>query len=292
MKVGLAFGSSIAIDGPATMELCRQAEQLGFESIWGGEHVIIPDSIHSKYPYTEDGKIPAEPDTPIPDPLIWLAYAAAAAPSLRLGTCILIVPQRNPLILAKELATLDQLSGGKVELGLGVGWLEEEFNALGVPWAQRGKRNDEYIAAMRALWEAPHAEFHGDFVDFDPCTCSPRPVNGNIPIIVGGDTDAALNRAVRLADGYFPGEGDPEKLGALISRLHTKAQEADRDPSSIAINAMFGAQMMDPPAGVEQLAGIGVDRIMVPAFFFAGDGGLDRMQAFGEQVIPLANQAS
>lgn len=290
MKVGLAFGSSIAIDGPATVELCKEAEALGFESVWGGEHVILPDSIHSRYPYTEDGKIPAEPDTPIPDPLIWLAYASAAAPSLRLGTCILIVPQRNPLILAKELATLDQLSGGKVELGLGVGWLKEEFEALGVPWEKRGKRNDEYIEAMRALWAAPHAEFHGEFVDFDPCTCSPRPVNGNIPVIVGGDTDAAIGRAVRLADGYFPGEGDPERLRGLIQRLHEAAERADRDPASIAINAMFGAQMMDPVAGVEQMLQANVDRIMVPGFFFAGEGGLDRMRAFAEQAIPAATR--
>lgn len=288
MKVGLAFASSIAIDGPASLEICRRAETAGFESVWGGEHVILPDAIHSKYPYTEDGKIPAEPDTPIPDPLIWLAFAAAAAPTLRLGTCILIVPQRNPLILAKELATLDQLSGGRVELGLGVGWLEEEFDALGVPWARRGARNDEYVAAMRALWAGPHAEFHGEFVDFEPATCSPRPVNGNIPILVGGDTDAAIRRAVRLADGYFPGEGDHERLGALLARLRQAAEAEGRDPDSIEINAMFGAQMMDPLAGIEQMRSLGVDRVMVPAFFFAGPDGLDRLSEFGENVVSQA----
>ncbi|MEM1436719.1 MAG: LLM class F420-dependent oxidoreductase [Pseudomonadota bacterium] len=290
MRVGLAFGSSIAIDGGATLELCRLAEQVGFESIWGGEHVIMPDSIVSKYPYTADGKIPAEPDTPIPDPLIWLAYAAAAAPTLRLGTCILIVPQRNPLILAKELATLDQLSGGRVELGLGVGWMKEEFDALGVPWERRGARNDEYIAAMRALWSAPHAEFHGDFVDFEPVTCSPRPVNGNIPVLVGGDTEAAIRRAVKIADGYFPGEGDVERLEALLGRVRKALAEADRSADSLEVNVMFGAQMADPIAGVEQLASLGVSRIMVPAFFFAGPGGLERMSAFGEQVIPAARE--
>jgi probable F420-dependent oxidoreductase len=288
MKVGLAFASSIAIDGPASLEICRRAEAAGFESVWGGEHVVLPDSIHSKYPYTEDGKIPAEPDTPIPDPLIWLAFAAAAAPTLRLGTCILIVPQRNPLVLAKELATLDQISGGRVELGLGVGWLEEEFDALGVPWARRGARNDEYVAAMRALWAGPHAEFHGEFVDFEPATCSPRPVNGNIPVLVGGDTDAAIRRAVRIADGYFPGEGDHERLGALLGRLRQAAEAADRDPASIEINAMFGAQMADPLAGIEQMRSLGVGRIMVPAFFFAGPDGLDRLSEFGENVISQA----
>ena len=287
MKVGLAFGSSVAIDGESTMELCRRAEAAGFESVWGGEHVILPDAIHSKYPYTPDGKIPAEPDTPIPDPLIWLAYAAAAAPTLRLGTCILIVPQRNPLILAKELATLDQLSGGRVELGLGVGWLKEEFEALGVPWERRGARNDEYIDAMRALWAGPHAEFHGDFVDFEPATCSPRPVNGNIPILVGGDTPAAIRRAVRLADGYFPGEGDIERLRALIKKVHEGCEAEARNPASLEINAMFGAQMMDPEAGVAEMREAGVGRMMIPAFFFAGPGGLDRMDELAEKIMPL-----
>lgn len=287
MKVGLAFASSIGIDGDSTMEICRVAEAAGFESVWGGEHVIIPDSIGSKYPYTADGKIPAEPDTPIPDPLIWLAFAAAAAPTLRLGTCILIVPQRNPLVLAKELATLDRLSGGRVELGLGVGWMKEEFDALGVAWERRGARNDEYIAAMRALWSGPHAEFHGEFVDFEPATCSPRPVSGSIPVLVGGDTDAAIRRAVRIADGYFPGEGDVERLGKLLDRVRAAAEQADRDPASLEINAMFGVQMADPAAGVEQMAKLGVGRIMIPAFFFAGDGGLDRLREFGERVVPL-----
>ena len=288
MKVGLAFASSAAIDGPTTLEICRRAEEVGFESLWGGEHVIIPDKIYSKYPYTEDGKIPAEPDTPIPDPLIWLAFAAAAAPNLRLGTCILIVPQRNPLVLAKELATLDQLSGGRVELGLGVGWLKEEFEALGVPWERRGARNDEYIEAMKALWRGPHAEFHGDFVDFAPVTCSPRPVNGSIPIIVGGDTERAIARAGRMADGYFPGEGNIDRLRDLISRVKRSAESNNRDPDGVQISAIFGAQMMDPEAGVEEMRDAGVDRIMVPAFFFAGEGGMDRLSAFGEKVIPLA----
>lgn len=289
MKFGLAFASSIAIEHEAALELCRAAETAGFESLWGGEHVILPTTIESPYPYTADGKIPAQPDTPIPDPLIWLAFAAAAAPTLRLGTCILIVPQRNPLILAKELATLDRLSGGRVELGLGVGWLREEFDALGVPWERRGARNDEYIEAMRALWAGPHAEFHGEFVDFEPVTCSPRPIQASIPVLVGGDTDAAISRAVRIADGYFPGEGDTERLGALVTRLRAAARAADRDPLSIEVNAMFSTHMGDPLAGLEQLREVGVGRIMIPAFFFAGPGGIDRLSEFGERVIRQAD---
>jgi probable F420-dependent oxidoreductase len=288
MKVGLAFGSSVGVEGEAAIDLCRRAEAAGFESVWGGEHVILPTKFDSKYPYTPDGKIPAEPETPIPDPLIWLAYVAAAAPTLQLGTCILIVPQRNPVILAKELATLDRLTGGRVELGLGVGWLKEEFDALGVDWARRGARNDEYVEAMRKLWAGPHAEYHGEFVDFPPVTCSPRPVKGDIPVLVGGDSDAAIRRAVKIADGFFPGEGDAKQLAALITRLRQAAETADRDPDSIEINAMFGSQIADPVAGVEQMKALGVGRIMVPAFFFAGPEGMDRLSEIGGQIVAAA----
>ena len=285
MKFGLAFASSIAIDGDTALDVCRAAEAAGFESLWGGEHVILPTTIDSPYPYTADGKIPATPDTPIPDPLIWLAFAAAAAPTLRLGTCILIVPQRNPLVLAKELATLDQLSGGRVELGLGVGWLKEEFDALGVPWERRGARNDEYVAAMRVLWAGQHAEFHGEFVDFPPVTCSPRPVQASIPILVGGDSEPAIQRAVRIADGYFPGEGDAVRLGALLARVREAAERAGRDPASIEMNAMLANPLDNPGGRVDELVRLGVGRVMVPGFFFAGPGGLDRLAEFGEQTI-------
>ena len=285
MKFGLAFASSAGTDPDSALEICRVAERVGFDSVYGGEHVIRPDTIASAYPYTEDGEMPGEAETLIPDPLVWLAYVAAAAPTVRLGTCILIVPQRNPLVLAKELATLDHLSGGRVELGIGVGWLKEEFDALGVPWERRGARTDEYIEAMRALWAGPHAEYHGEFVDFDPATCSPRPVNGDIPVLVGGDTPAAIRRAVKLAQGYFPGAGDPEKLAELVATVKREAEAAGRDPAEIVIHAIFGAQMGDPVAGVEQFRSIGVDRAMIPAFFFAGPGGLDRLAEFGEKVI-------
>lgn len=286
LKWGLAFASSIGSEPDSALEICKVAEEVGFESVWGGEHVIFPTSIESSYPYTVDGKVPATADTYIPDPLIWLAYVAAAAPTLRLGTCILILPQRNPLVLAKELATLDQLTGGRVELGIGVGWMREEFDALGIPWERRGARTDEYLAALRTVWGDSHVEFHGEFVDFEELTCTPRPAQGaNIPILVGGDTPAAIRRAARVADGYFPGEGDPEQLGKLIAAVREECERVDRDPDSVEINAMFGIQMGDPAAGADQMRELGVGRAMIPAFFFAGDGGLDRLREFGESFI-------
>ena len=286
MKFGLAFASSIGTDPDSALEISRIAEEVGFESVWGGEHVIFPSTIESAYPYTADGKVPATPETPIPDPLIWLAYVAAVAPTLRLGTCILILPQRNPLVLAKELATLDHLTGGRVELGIGVGWMKEEFDALGVPWERRGRRNDEYVEAMRMIWSGSHVDYHGEFVDFEPLTCTPQPAQGaDIPILVGGDSDVAIRRAARLANGYFPGEGDPERLGELIAAVGQACEARDRDPAEVEINAMFSHQMGDPVAGVEIMRDLGVGRIMVPAFFFAGDGGLDRLRAFGETAV-------
>lgn len=286
MKFGLAFASSIGTDPQSALEITRVADEVGFESVWGGEHVIFPSTIESSYPYSADGKVPATPDTPIPDPLIWLAYVAAAAPTMRLGTCILILPQRNPLVLAKELATLDHLTGGRVELGIGVGWLKEEFEALGVPWARRGRRNDEYVEALRMIWSGSHVEYHGEFVDFEPLTCTPRPAQGaDIPILVGGDTDVAIRRAARLADGYFPGEGDPERLGELIAAVADACEKRDRDPAEVEINAMFSAHMQNPAAGVESMRELGVGRVMVPAFFFAGEDGMDRLRAFGESVV-------
>jgi probable F420-dependent oxidoreductase len=286
MKYGLAFASSVAIDGDDALRLCERAEQLGFESVWGGEHVVMPSVIDSPYPYSDDGKVPAVPETPIPDPLIWLAFAAAVAPTLRLGTCILIVPQRNPLVLAKEIATLDRLSNGRVELGLGVGWLREEFDALGVPWDRRGARNDEYVAAMRALWSGSEVEFHGEFVDFPPVTCSPRPVQASVPILVGGDTPVALRRAARIADGYFPGESDPERLGRLIAELRAVTEDHGRDPDAIEVNAMFPFAPGDPRKHADELETLGVGRVMVPAFPFGGPDGLDRLTKFAERLIP------
>ena len=283
MKFGLACASSIGGDPDTALELCRVAEEIGFESVWGGEHVIFPSTIESAYPYTADGKVPATPDTPIPDPLIWLAYVAAVAPSLRLGTCILILPQRNPLVLAKELATLDHLSGGRVELGIGVGWLREEFEALGVPWERRGARTDEYVAALRTVWSGSHVEFHGEFVDFEPLTCTPRPAKP-IPIMVGGDSPAAVRRAARLGDGYYPGSGDPEVLRRLIDDLRREATEVGRDPDAIEVSAMGGISN-DPAGSVERLAELGVSRLMVPAFFFAGEGGNDRLRDWASRVI-------
>ena len=172
-------------------------------------------------------------DFPIPDPLIWLAYIASATRTIKLGTAILILPQRNPVVTAKAVATLDHLAGGgRVLLGIGVGWLAEEFATLGVPFEDRGPRTDEYVAAMRALWSQERASFQGRFVSFDEVFCRPLPAARRIPIIVGGDTTAAARRAGRLGDGYFPARGaSPE----LFDEMRRAAEAAGRNPDDIEL---------------------------------------------------------
>ncbi len=287
MKFGIAFANIVTFtrhEGLVT--LAQGAEAAGFESLWTIEHVIYPEGYESSYPYDPSGKMMADASTPMPDPLIWLAFVAAATTELRLGTGIVILPQRNPVILAKELATLDSLSGGRVEFGIGVGWLKEEFEALGVPWARRGARTDEYIEAMRALWDGDHAAYEGEFVSFDDVSSNPKPAQGRVPIHIGGHSRAAAERAGRLGDGFFPGKGD---IAELVDIVRQTAVDHGRDPEAIEIT--YGdAELMTVPGSekVEELAAIGVDRVIVPSFIFLGNPAED-LAAFGEKMIAPIN---
>jgi probable F420-dependent oxidoreductase, Rv2161c family len=204
MKFALHFGNFAFSDPEGARRLVRLAEAAGFDSVFAVEHVVVPDNYTSVYPYAAGGRLPGGPSVNFPDPLIWLTWVAAATTRLRFMTAVMILPQRNPLVLAKEVATLDYLSGGRIELGIGVGWLKEEFDALGIPFERRGKRADEYVAAMRALWASDGASFAGEFVNFDKVNCNPKPVAKSVPIVVGGHSEAAARRAGRLGDGFFP----------------------------------------------------------------------------------------
>jgi len=266
MKFGLRYASlGRYANGPAAVELAQAAEAAGFDSIWTVEHVVVPHAYQSRYPYSPTGRMgPGLEDFPIPDPLIWLAYVASATRTLGLGTAILILPQRNPVVTAKAVATLDHLAGaGRVLLGIGVGWLAEEFATLGVPFADRGARTDEYVAAMRALWGQERASFTGRFVTFNDVFCRPRPAAGRIPIVVGGDTMAAARRAGRLGDGYFPARGAPAEL---FDEMRRAAVAAGRDPSGIEITVSAPTEI----AEIEALAKRGVARVAVPVSSGAG----------------------
>ena len=268
MKFGVMFANA----GPASepeqaLVVARTAEELGFESLWTVEHVVVPAGFESQYPYSKDGKLPGGEDVPIPDPLIWLAFVAAQTERIRLGTGILILPQRNPLVLAKEVATLDVLSRGRVLLGVGVGWLKEEFDALGVPFDGRGKRTDEHIGALRAAWTQPEPTFEGDLVSFKGAKSWPKPVQqGGVPIVVGGHSPAAARRAGQLGDGFFPARAKGDELVGLIEAMRKAAADAGRDPDAIEITTGGGSLDADK---VKVFADLGVSRLVI------GPGGWD-----------------
>lgn len=265
MKFGLRYcNTGRYVDPAAAVELVQAGEEAGFESAWTIEHTVVPANYASAYPYSPDGKMAGGvDDLPLPDPLIWMAFVASATSTIRLGTAILILPQHNPVITAKQVATLDHLSGGRIELGIGVGWMREEFDAIGASFDDRGARTDEYVAVMRELWTAERPTFHGRFVDFDDTYCRPQPAQGSVPIIIGGDSEVAARRAGRLGDGYFPARGAPADLFALARRT---AAEHGRDPEAL----QFTAAMPDDPDDLPALARLGVTRVAVPVSPIAG----------------------
>jgi len=288
MKVGIGFaniGPFGTAEGGVTM--ARAAEAAGIDSLWTVEHVVYPDDYGSTYPYDESGRMAMAPDTDLTDPLTWLTWVGAQTSTIRLATGILILPERNPVVLAKQLGTMDALTGGRIDLGIGVGWLREEFDALGIPWERRGARTDEYVAAMRTLWSGNSVTFEGDFVSFSGVSSNPKPVGGTVPIIVGGHTDAAARRAGRLGDGFWPGTGD---LDHLLDVMRRSADAHDRDPDAIEVTWAGDLTTGDEPmAAAEALAAKGVGRVLIPSFLF-WQNSEEQLAAFGEQVVaPLAD---
>jgi probable F420-dependent oxidoreductase len=259
MKFGLWFcNTGRYVDPSPAASLAQAAEAAGFESLWTVEHTIVPAGYASAYPYAASGKMPGgRDDFPLPDPLIWMAFVAASTTTIKLGTGILILPQHNPLLAAKQIATLDHLSRGRVLLGIGIGWLREEFSALGVPFEERGARTDEYVAALRELWSAEKPTFNGRFVSFKDAYCRPQPVKKAVPIIVGGHSDAAARRAGRIGDGFFPYSREQDRL---IGIAREEARAARRDPDKLEITTSL------PPdvAWLDDLRRLGVRRVLVP----------------------------
>jgi probable F420-dependent oxidoreductase len=265
MKFGLRYCNTGAYVDPAkAVALAEAAEEAGFESMWTVEHTVVPAGYGSAYPYATGGKMAGGNDAiPLPDPLIWMAYVAAATQRVKLATGIMILPQHNPVVVAKQVATLDHMSGGRILLGIGVGWLKEEFEALGAPFEDRGKRTDEYILAMRELWGSERPTFNGATVRFKDAYCRPQPVNKAVPIIVGGHSPAAARRAGRLGDGFFPARDAPQDLFAIA---RTAAREAGRDPDKLEITVGLPEKLEDIP----RLAAMGVNRVLVPVSPMAG----------------------
>lgn len=256
-------------------------EELGFESLWPVEHMVMPAEYVSTYPYDPSGRMPI-PDAAVPDPFVWLAWVAAVTRRIRLSTAVAILPQHNPVSLAKTVASLDALSGGRVMLGVGLGWLEEEALAVGSDFGSRGARANEYIEAMKALWTEPVASYAGRHVRFERVKCNPRPARAEgVPVHVGGHSEAAARRAGRLAEGFLPLGVDPAGLARLRKVMEEAAREAGRDPAVIEVSCIGPAD-----ADVAQAyADAGITRMIVAALESDLEGTRAVMGKFSETAI-------
>jgi probable F420-dependent oxidoreductase len=258
MELGVFGLNAKATLGPAdTVQLARRAEALGYQSWWAGEHIVLPS------PRTPES--PMEPTDPILDPLVHLTYVAAVTERLALGTGIVILPQRNPLVLAKQAASLDVLSGGRLLLGVAAGYLEPEMRAVGVRLSERGGRTDEYLDAMTALWTQPAPAYTGRYVAFDHIDAHPRPVQTGGPrIVIGGHSPAAFRRAVARGHGWF-GNGTAADLAAHLAGLEQAAREVER-PARLGRLEIIFMQPNPVEVGVDaarRYADLGVDRLVV-----------------------------
>jgi probable F420-dependent oxidoreductase len=263
----------------------RLLEDEGVESVWMPEHVVMAVNYEPLYEYSEDGRAPIAATTMMPDPLHWLTFAAAHSERLRLGTGVLIGPQHSAAMLAKRLSTIDALSGGRLEAGIGIGWQKEEYAAVGVPYRQRGRRLDEIIDAMRLLWSGEAATFHGEFTCFEQVVCDTVPAQQpGVPLLIGGSSDAAARRAGRRGDGFFPYTIAPAATAAQMQLARAEARAAGRDPQALTLTVWPHSYR---PGGTFDLtlardyAAAGADRLLVAAFeggdiSLAGIGGLIR----------------
>lgn len=280
MKFGLMFANVGPFGQPeGLVHLAQTAESVGFESLWTVEHVVVPTGYRSQYPYSPDGRMPGADDSPIPDPLIWLAYAAAVTKTIKLATGIIILPQRHPFYVAKEAATLDVLSHGRVVLGVGIGWLEEEFDAVGVPFESRAARTEESIAAIRELWGKGASEYRGKHYSWSSVESNPKPVQARIPIVIGGHTKSAARRAARVGDGFFPAR--PDTLAECLVELEAECARVGRKPSEVEITTGCLPKLDE----IKRLEAMGVGRIALGPPGFSRDAVKAGLEKLGNEII-------
>lgn len=239
LSIGLMLPNSSPLATGENIEIvAAQAEALGFDSVWLGDHVVMPRQVASYHAYTPDGSWPGNPDAPRLEPIITLTWIASRTRRLRIGLSVLVVPYRNPLVAAKMLATLDALSGGRLTVGCGAGWLEEEFAALNLDtFAERGEVTDECLRIYKAIWTEPVPQFSGRFFRFANVTCDPKPVQRpHPPLWIGGNTSRAVRRAAELGDGWQPLRVDLPTFASLVQELREQAAQRGRDPDALTVS--------------------------------------------------------
>lgn len=283
MKFGITppYRANVASDPEWMTAFVRLAETVGFESVSLVEHVVVPAGFADSYPYSSNGSWVLPNDTELPDPFELMAFLAARTDTLVFSTGVAIGPIHHPLLLAKRLATIDRLSAGRVRLGLGVGWMREEVEALGVDFSTRGRRLDEVIAAMRQLWAFDEATFRGEFFSFDRAISRPRPHRrGGVPIHIGGHSAAAARRAGRLGDGFQPIGVGPEVLPDRLDQMRRAAEAAGRDAEAIELTLGAALTAFDE-ATFDVFVSQGADRIQLSA-------ATDDLEVIAEQIAAVA----
>jgi len=263
--------------------LAQLAEKSGLESVWTFEHVLVPVNYDSKYPYDASGKMGAAPDTNFVDPLIALSAIAAVTKTIRLGTGVNILTQVNPLYMAKQAASLDFVSNGRLMLGLGIGWLKEEFAALGVPFEKRGARFDDYIVAMKKIWSGEVVEHESEFLSWQGFQSYPLPVQKpHLPLVIGGAAGKIYERVARYGDGWFAPTTDAADLASSLVKLKAACDAVDRDFKEIEITCMWTGQGGTDAA--QELADAGASRLVIPLMGL-GANPAEGIQSLAENVV-------
>lgn len=265
MDIGVAVAFSHLTPVDLIVGTARRIEAAGFTSMWLPEHVVFFGDYDSSYPYADDGKLPGDPEG-ILDPFAALTFVAAHTSTLRLGTGVCLVPQRQPIYTAKMVADLDYLSGGRFDFGVGVGWLEEEFDALNADFGARGARCDEYLEVMKALWTQSPAAYQGETVSFANVHFNPKPVQRpHPPVLVGGHSGPALRRVAAHGDGWYGYDLDPDEFTSCLARLDDEMAAAGRSRDDLLLYVSPGRRRSDPEM-IDRYAEAGADQVIVPLF--------------------------
>ena len=284
-------------DPDFVVRYAQLVESLGFESLWTIDHAVMHATYDSRYPYKTTGRTPLPPDSNMPDPLILMALLAGATERIRLGTSMLILPQRHPIILAKELATLDQYSKGRITLGVGVGWVKEEVLDLKQNFGDRGRRANEWIEVMKALWDEGVSAYQGDYFQFEGVISNPKPAQaGGVPLMIGGHSEAAAKRAGRYGDEFYPHWStrgpDKEALEALWPFVTETAEACGRDSDAVKLTLTSTSDAKTSRETAEFCRELGADRVVVLPPQGTLEGSLpDELARFREEVlIPLGGE--
>jgi probable F420-dependent oxidoreductase len=289
VRVDLWIPTATPLATPELLEvIATEADQRGVGTLWVGEHVVLFDEYDSVYPYADDGRIPAPPGTGLLEPLTTLTFLAAHSERVRLGTAMLLLPQRNPVYVAKEVATLDWLAGGRVDLGVGVGWLREEFDAVNAPWPARGRRTDEYLEVLHTLWCDEISEYRGETYTLAPCRLDPKPVQSpHPPIHIGGETPAALRRAARSGQGWHTFNRTPDELAAPLADLDRLLEGQGRTRSDLTITVCPYFRPLDADT-CARYAEAGADAVAALLLPF----GVDETRAALDALQPVFDRAA